>query len=315
MDLATLEAVRAVADRLPVVTAADAARRGLDGMDLRAACRAGELVRIRFGAYTSAHTWAWLDSLERYRLRVLAAGTAFKDPLFSHDSAAALWRMPRVGAWPAGIHVSVPQGRGARSVPSVLRHAVSVVPPSACVDGLRATSPARTVVDVGRSWSLCAALSAADHVLHTGLASPEELRAELKAAESTPGSRRARRVVLAADGRSESVGESLSRARMIELGLPAPVLQHEVVDEAGTVGRVDFWWPGLGLVGEFDGRVKYRVQGLADPRAVEERVWAEKLREDRLRSVGLRVVRWTWDIALDAPHLATHLAAAGLHPL
>lgn len=314
MNPATLEAVRGVAAQLPVVTAADVARRGLDGMDLRAACLAGELVRIRFGAYTSARAWASLDSLERYRLRVLAAGRAFKDPLFSHDSAAALWRLPRVGAWPSGIHVSIPEGRGARSVPSVRRHTVSSAPHAAVVEGLRTTTVARTVVDLGRSWSTCAALSAADHALHTGLVAPEELRAELEAVGAVPGARRARRVVLAADGRSESVGESLSRARMIELGLPAPVLQHEVRDGEGAIGRVDFWWPGLGLVGEFDGRLKYRVHGLTDGRLVEERVWAEKLREDRLRGAGLRVVRWTWDVALDASALAARLAAAGLHP-
>lgn len=314
MDTATLEAVRAVAARLPVVTAADVARRGLDGMDLRAACLAGELVRIRFGAYTSARTWASLDALEQYRLRVLAAGRAFKDPIFSHDSAAALWRLPRVGAWPAGIHVSVPEGRGARSVPPVRRHAVSVTPSTEQVEGLRTTTAARTVVDIGRSWTFSAALSAADHVLHTGLASAEELRGELQAIGTSPGSRRARRVVLSSDGRAESVGESLSRARMTELGLAAPVLQHDVVDGQGTIGRVDFWWPALGLVGEFDGRLKYRVHGIGDRLLVGERVWAEKVREDRLRRAGLRVVRWTWDTALDATALAARLAAAGLHP-
>jgi hypothetical protein len=101
---------------------------------------------------------------------------------------------------------------------------------------------------------------------------------------------------------------------MIELGLPEPVLQHEVRDEVGVVARVDFWWPGQRLVGEFDGRVKYRVDGIPDPRRLEDRVWTEKQREDRLRGLGLRVVRWTWADALDPHRLRSVLARAGLHP-
>jgi very-short-patch-repair endonuclease len=46
------------------------------------------------------------------------------------------------------------------------------------------------------------------------------------------------------------------------------------------------WWPGLGVIGEADGVMKY---GSADD------LIAEKAREDRLRALGLMVVRWTWD--------------------
>lgn len=67
-------------------------------------------------------------------------------------------------------------------------------------------------------------------------------------------------------------------------------------------------------MGEFDGRLKYRAGGVRDARAPEERVWAEKRREDRLRALGLRVVRWTWETALDPARLGVVLAAVGLHP-
>jgi len=182
------------------------------------------------------------------------------------------------------------------------------------VDGVQVTGVARTVLDVARTWEFAAALVAADHALHRAWATPARLTTELEAAGRGRGVRRARRVVDAASARSESVGESLSRARMIELGLPLPELQHVVEDDAGVVGRVDFWWPGLGLVGEFDGRLKYRAAGVPDGRPVEDRVWAEKRREDRLRALGLSVVRWTWDTALDPDALRAVLGACGLHP-
>ena len=304
-----------MAAQLTLVTPDDAVQRGLDGADLRAARSAGDLVRIRVGAYASAETWQGLDDAERYRLRVLAAGRRLRRPLFSHDSAAALWRLPRIGRWPQVVHVTVPHAVGGRSSRGVRRHQVPALPRHlVAMDGVRATGAARTVVDVARSWSFAAGLVAADHALRESWATADRLAGELAAIGPGRGVWAGRRVIDAASDAAESVGESLSRARMIELGLPLPKLQHEVEDGDGLIGRVDFWWESLGLVGEFDGRLKYRVAGIPDTRAVEERVWAEKQREDRLRSLGLRVVRWTWDSALDPVRFAAHLDAAGVRP-
>jgi very-short-patch-repair endonuclease len=55
-------------------------------------------------------------------------------------------------------------------------------------------------------------------------------------------------------------------------------------DASGTIGRVDFLWRRCGLVGEADGRVKYR----------DNELWLEKLRQERLEDAGFTVVRWTW---------------------
>jgi hypothetical protein len=97
-----------------------------------------------------------------------------------------------------------------------------------------------------------------------------------------------------ADGRSESVGESRSRVAVALAGLPPPVLQWEVPSAKGRViGRVDFWWPGRQVVGEFDGKVKYGrlLRPGQDPAEV---VYQEKRREDELRAVVRTVVRWNW---------------------
>lgn len=315
MEQGTRQRVRDVVGRSGVLTPEDAERTGLSGEDLREACRSGDLVRVRFGTYAPADTWRALDEAGRHRLRVLGAARRLREPLFSHDSAAALWRLPRVGAWPTDVHVTVPHDLGGRTGPGVRRHGTTRVPRHVVtMDGVRTTGVARTVVDVARTWSFASAVVAADHALARGWATPERLAGELEATGPGRGTRRAGRVLEVASGSSESVGESLSRARMVELGLPAPALQHVVHDRAGVVGRVDFWWERLGLVGEFDGRVKYRVDGVADGRALEDRVWEEKRREDRLRAAGLRVVRWTWDEAIDPDRLAAVLSAAGLHP-
>lgn len=296
-----------------LVTPSDAALRGVDGADLRAAHVAGALVRVRRGVYASAEGWQALTPEGRYRLSVRAAARTMARPLFCHDSAAVLWGLPRVGPWPRDVHIVVPHEIGGRSGHGVVRHRATS-PPHGVVelDGVNATCASRTIVDLAGTRAFSDVLASADHALRAGWTTPDDLNVAVVSLAGTPGVRAARRVLAAADGRAESVGESLSRARMVELGLPRPELQQEFSDCDGFVARVDFWWPAIGVVGEFDGRVKYRVEGVGDPRLLEERLWAEKAREDRLRGLGLTVVRWTWDVAMDHGLLARRLATAGL---
>jgi hypothetical protein len=109
-----------------------------------------------------------------------------------------------------------------------------------------------------------------------------------------PYVRQARRVVAFLDGRSESVGESLSRVRIAEDGLPAPELQRQIIDARGRpVGRVDFCWEEHRTIGEFDGKIKYG-RLLKPGQSTENAVFAEKVREDKLRDNGWLVVRWLW---------------------
>jgi DNA primase len=95
--------------------------------------------------------------------------------------------------------------------------------------------------------------------------------------------------------------------------LPKPELQVPFNDADGLIGYVDFLWRRRGkrpLVGEFDGRVKYRLGGLTSQTDIERTLWEEKRREDRLRKQA-DVVRWTWTSAIDASRLGRELAAYG----
>lgn len=203
------------------------------------------------------------------------------------------------------MHVVCAPAGGGRSHRDVVRHAVAGPVDVVVVDGLVVTSPARTVVDLARVGGVVAGVVAGDAALRGGLATVDELVAECERAGRGRGVRAARRTSGLVDALSESPGESLSRVRIAEWGLPAPVLQHEVRDRDGLIGRVDFWWPRHGVAGEFDGRLKY---GSDAP----EVLWREKLREDRLRATGLRLVRWTWQDAWVGDPLIARLHAAGL---
>ncbi len=166
------------------------------------------------------------------------------------------------------------------------------------VDGLLATSVARTVVDLARSVPFVAAVLTADAALASGRPSRGDLTACLRRMGPVPGSRRAARVLAFADGHSESVGESRSRVVLHRLGLPAPDLQVRLRRPDGSlIGRCDFGWRDHRTVGEFDGRVKYRADDGGDPGDV---VFREKRREDEIRDAGWEVARWTW-ADLDTP--------------
>ncbi|WP_144629041.1 type IV toxin-antitoxin system AbiEi family antitoxin domain-containing protein [Arthrobacter woluwensis] len=115
-----------------------------------------------------------------------------------------------------------------------------------------------------------------------------------------------------ADGDGFLPGESLSRVAMYDQGFPQPELQSVFRDRSGLIGYTDFYWRTWNLVGEFDGDAKYVKPEYLKGRTVSQVVMAEKTREDRLRRLGLTVVRWTWADVVQPERLATLLRSAGL---
>lgn len=126
--------------------------------------------------------------------------------------------------------------------------------------------------------------------------------------------RRFRTVRSFVDGRSGSPGESLSRAVLHDRGWPPPILQQPFYDRSGLIGYVDFWWPQFGVIGEFDGYVKYSQGRYLRGATPADAVVAEKRREDRLRALFevRTVVRWMWSDVTRAERLDGLLAAAGM---
>ncbi|MFJ3957408.1 hypothetical protein [Arthrobacter sp. NPDC090010] len=145
-----------------------------------------------------------------------------------------------------------------------------------------------------------------------GPCSLESLAAGLPALSSASARARTASVLDFALAGSESVGESFSRAVIAQLGFEVPEVQFRVMARGGEVARTDFHWRGRGLVGEFDGLMKYtRSRDLSgkDPARV---VVEEKLREDRIRAEGYQVVRWIWDDIMRPELLMAKLIRAGI---
>jgi len=295
-----------------------AIRRSGDGPTFYRQARAGHFTRLCEGWYVPTQQWLELDTDTQFLLRIHAVARASRPGLlFSHMSAAALWRLPMVGAWPERPEATVGDS------PSATRRAFTArryPPPDDrdTIDGLDVTTLARTLIDAGRSQRLSTAVAMMDAAL-SPMTDRSPIRTRVTRLElldelsrsSARGRSRCADAVELADGASGSAGESLSRVGMHVLGLPKPQLQHEFRDQRGRI-IVDFWWPEFGLVGEFDGVGKYQRNEFRGGRTPEEVVVDEKVREDRLRALGPRVTRWGWVVASSLPALEAHLRSAGL---
>jgi hypothetical protein len=278
----------------------------------------GLRVRVSRGVFAETAAWQSKNPDERFLAFVVGIATTLtSDAVFSHNSAAALLGLPRLGPWPVKAEVTIPPASGGRSTGNIRRYGASLRDDEIIeVDGLLATSVPRTVVDVARTSSFAQGVALADAALHRKrrptLMTLDELAAELDFQRGRSAFAKMRRVAEFATPLSDSVRESQSRVLIHELGFPQPILQQAWFDGDGHIGDTDFWWPQHGLVGEFDGRVKFVKPEFMDGRTIDQIVLAEKAREDRIRARGPRFARWDTPYLLQPPRLARLLVEAGL---
>lgn len=116
-----------------------------------------------------------------------------------------------------------------------------------------------------------------------------------------------------ADPRSESTGESFSRALIEELGFVRPRPQHVVHDERRRfAARVDFWWEEVSVVGEFDGVGKYDIDLHGSEDARRRSIRREAERDRVLARLTRRQVHWTWADLRQPERLREALMRAGV---
>ncbi|GAB2708478.1 hypothetical protein [Nocardia thraciensis] len=284
-------------------------RSGVSDAEIRRRCLGGRWRRLRRGSYTDEAGFAGLDAMARHRVLADAVLPDLStDAILSHQSAAVVYGAP---VWVALLdRVTVTRNRrnGGR-IKATMKVHCAPVDTVAELDGFVLTTPARTIVDLARTTPFEAAVVAGDALARDYGVPAADLATELELAKRRHGIDAARRVVNFLDPRSESVGESRSRVMLRRLGLPMPQSQGDVYSGGGRMlGRVDFYYGETGVIGEFDGRVKYG-RLLRPGEAPGEAVFAEKKREDALRSSGFQVVRWTWD-EIPTGEVATRLRAA-----
>ena len=287
-----------------IVRRRDALESGMSPDEIRHRVRGGHWTALGGGIYLREPPSSVPDdpyaAARLAHLDACIAGTLRRsNSVIAYGSAAVAWRMPLATGIPARVELVVPPGSRNGNCGNLRIRLALLVSSEVDRSGPAVTRPVRTWIDVARTHGLADALSAGDDAMRRGLIGLEEVQQALDSLTVKRGVARAHQAAALLDHRRETALESLSFARFVEWGLPLPELQVEFRDEWGFIGRVDFYWRHVGLIGEADGRVKYELR---------EDLYAEKRREDRLRAQGFSVVRWGWsDVSGVSHHLRRQL--------
>jgi hypothetical protein len=273
-------------------TAAQAIAAGLSAGQIQHRVRSGRWVKVARGHYRHADGVVPLDvdAFARARIehvhRAIAAQRRNPSSVIAFHSAALVHGLPLFDPLPPEPCLIVPPGRWAGQRSGVIFRRMMCAASDVDARNTPVTTPTRTWLDLARSHSLADALAAGDGGLRAGLLAVGLMRRSLDEIGDARGSVRAATALAHLDARRESPLESGSWAYFIEHCLPLPQLQVSLHDDqGGLLARVDFLWEEACLVGECDGRLKYTSMDV---------LYAEKRREDELRSLGLGVVRWGW---------------------
>lgn len=280
-----------------ILTAAEARRQGWSADVIRTLRRQGVIVRIARGTYVSAarlHPEAaevrrlgketvaerthllLLDALLRSHSRKVAA---------SHQSASLAWGLPVPSAALERVHLChTASGRTARRHDLYSLHTNELPDVVVRHEGRLVVAAPLAVIGTAITSGLVAGVVAMDAALQTGLTTREDVTELLDRMRFTPHLTVARAALERADGLAESPKETELRLLLVRLGLTV-VAQFWIRTSNGRHYRVDFYLPQLGVVVEYDGRVKYAGGSGA------QALTAEKAREDDLRLDGFGVGR------------------------
>jgi hypothetical protein len=277
---------------------------GVNDAMLQVMFRRGLWVRLRHGVYADARSLEGASATDLHRLHLAAAIAASDEVTLAFGPSAALMhRLPVPFEDPEDVHILREATQDLRSMNRPSRHSLRI--PSMRVTSHKGAGALAMVVEgVPSVPATVAAVSTApivsfsrkvglfDAVLWDGTVDADTLRGivaqwpQLGQSASTLDA-----IGLARKG-AQTYLETYSRLVLVRQGLPEPLLQVAFHDGEGLVGIVDMYWPELRVVGEADGAIKYSSR---------QDLVSEKRREDRLRGLGLGVVRWMMDDLTQRP--------------
>lgn len=173
-----------------------------------------------------------------------------KDAVVSHLSAARLWGLDVRGRDDLEFSTNT---TAITSLPGVRLHRRGGQLTPWELDGLPVTGPDRTFVDCGVVLGLVQLVQLAEHILHTGATTYEQLLRYCHQ-RHLHGVQRARRAMTFVMEGAESPMETLLRLMLVFARLPCPLPNRWIVDEHGhAVARVDLLYSRFKVVIEYDG--------------------------------------------------------------
>ena len=274
----------------------------------------GSVVRVRQGMYVRAEYLRGLTRAQKDFHLIKTCQSMHPDWVFCHASAGRVYGMPVGYDEDNAVHIATTKATRSPSSAGVKRHVVEGDAQD-IMQGIRVTSFERTLFDCMRTASFKRSIALADWVLRmTDASRGYYINAFLLMGRNLDGTWRAIRAMRYADARSESPGESMARAAMIELGFCLPDLQVELPQplDPSKLYRTDFAWQlpdGTCVLGEFDGMVKYRQHQTGSSGVSMRAISDERKREASLSLYGMPIVRLTYADIMNSKKLSSILSA------
>jgi len=270
---------------------------GIDDKWLHRLTKAGELIRMRHGAYVDPAVWLPAMPAGRHVLLGRAVMQQYDDRVaLSHTSAHVRRGGPDWGLDLDTVHLTNLFGRGDREKAGITHHrGWAGAHDVTRVDDHWITAPGRSAAETATLAPLMPAVCVLDWTLHQQLATREELeRHASELMRDWSDSPVLQLAVPRCDGRSESVGESRLRVLFEDHGFTVEP-QWKVFHPSGRLaGRVDLLLRELGLMVEFDGATKYG-RLLRPGQTINDVIREERAREVLLEELtGLRMFRVIW---------------------
>lgn len=266
-----------------VIALAQLERLGLSSSAASKRVATGRLHRVHHGVFSIVHP-RLLNRRGRFAAAVLACGDG---AVLSHRSAAVLHGLGVRGA--ARIDVTAPGSRG-RDRDGIRVHSAATLAPQDVtrVDDIAVTTLARTLLDIAGDATRRELERAVDRVEQQRLFDSELVDEVLARAQRRRGAA-ALRAVLG----HHRAGSTLTRSALEEgflqicrdARLPPDAVNAWIAYPEGGGAEADFLWRAPRLIVEVDGRDVHTTR-----RAFE----SDRRRDQRLATLGYRVVRFTW---------------------
>lgn len=288
-----------------------------DGRRLRAAVARNELVSPASKVFARAESFQKLSPRQRALQVIRTLAELHPSWVFCGISAAIVLDLSVSYDIIGNVQVATTTSGRSRNTRGIDRYVISDDSYEE-IDGIRITTPPRTVFDCLRHNDFRNSLALADSVLRAELMTQEEAIDFFERMSGRFDNKwRAIETMRLADGRSESGGESVARAVMLERGFRLPDLQHVLVDPISNERRrVDFFWQQQGgwpdVIGELDGRQKYQVPAMTKGRSAIDVLSDERLRESRISLSDARIVRFSYSQVNNADFFTFLLSSFGV---
>lgn len=278
----------------------------------------GELVRPRHGLFARPDYWETLKPEVKMLHVARALGRMHDSWVFSHATAAFAYGLAASYRYLDPIHYVLEGSSGGRAGKGMRRHC-SQRAPSVAVNGMRVTTPLRTIADCCLALPFRDALPIADSAVRTGIVSVDGLTRACVAAAGRRGVSTFRRVCEHVDPRAESGGESFVRGVLIDMGFEVFDLQLEVpdIERPGKTRRLDIVLrraDGRLVDLEVDGKGKYSEPEMTKGRDTVEVMMDERRREAGVTAFDFSVIRMTPGQAHSEEFVRSRLALYGVYP-